>query len=153
MAVDMILSFKKSKQSHKNASMFDCWGSEFLDDGNYGHSVSIHTSSNNLKYVPISLIEKATDKKYIAEIVFKDREYIEELIYSINDNGIMNPGKLTFDNEKIRLTDGNHRFLAAKQLGLKTFPVEIIRVDNIKKSSVRFSEIFPELMELIWLEK
>ena len=149
----MILSFKKHRESHKSPAIFDCWGSEFLDDGNYGHDIRIYNNSNNLKYLPISLIEKAIDKKYIAEIVMKDKSYINELIYSISQNGILEPGKLTYDDQKIRLSDGNHRFLAAKELDLKMFPVELVRVDNIKKSSVRFSEIFPELMELIWLEK
>jgi len=149
----MILSFLKSKKSHKTFENQEYWGSEFSDDGLYGLVVPSKSKQESKHYIPMSLIEKTIDSKYIAEIVYKDRNYIQKLAISIETNGIINPGKLTYDNNSVRLSDGNHRFLAAKQLGLTKFPVEIVRVDKHKARSLDLSELFPELMELIWQEK
>jgi len=130
---------------------FENWGSEFFDDGYYGKQ-TITQKISKLKYLPLSLVEKMLDRKYIAEISL-DQSYINELAASIKIYGIKNPGKITFDDQKVRLSDGNHRFLAAQQLGLRDFPVEISRVDRIKRPSIMLSELLPELLELLWLEK
>jgi hypothetical protein len=149
----MILSSLKNRKSHKVVENQEHWGSEFSDDGFYGLAAPLKSKQDSRHYIPMTLIEKTIDSKYIAEIVYKDRNYIRELAISIKDNGIITPGKLTYDNNSVRLSDGNHRFLAAKQIGLTKFPVEIVRVDKHKARSVDLSELFPELMELIWQEK
>ena len=134
--------------SHKT---FENWGSEFFDDGNYGKKI-VTRQISELNYLPLKLVEKMLDRKYIAEIIL-DQKYINELVASIKIYGIKNPGKITFDDQRVRLSDGNHRFLAAQQLGLRDFPVEISRVDRIKRPSIMLSELLPELLELLWLEK
>lgn len=142
-----ILGFKVRELSQKS---FDNWGCEFSDDGNYG---SLNVVKIFLrKELPLFLVERMIDRKYIAEIMTEISQ-INELIQSIKIHGIINPGIITFDDQKARLSDGNHRFLAAKQLGLRSFPVEIVRVDKIKKPSIMLAELFPELLELVWQEK
>lgn len=127
------------------------FGCEFIDDGDFGKEPpsSLPQIKNPYFHVPIFIIEKTLDQKYVATILTKDIEYIKELSYSIKKIGIQKPGLITFDENKIRLSDGNHRFLAAKMAGLQEFPVEIRKVDKIKTRSVNFSEIFPHLLELI----
>ena len=134
--------------SHKT---FENWGSEFFDDGSYGKKI-VTRQISELNYLPLKLVERMVDRKYIAEIIL-DQEYINELVAYIKIYGIKNPGKVTFDDQRVRLSDGNHRFLAAQQLGLRDFPVEISRVDRIKRPSIMLSELLPELLELLWLEK
>jgi hypothetical protein len=129
------------------------FGCEFIDDGSYGSKSRVIDYGEKPIYLPIKIIEKTIDKKYIAEIIFKDKDYINELSYSININGIFEPGILTYDNEKIRLSDGNHRYLAAKNLNLQLFPVKVVQVDKIKAGSVRFADLFTEILEFLWQEK
>jgi hypothetical protein len=129
------------------------WGCEFFDDGQFGRPTTGENNNTNIIILPIHIIEKTIDNKYMSEIIFKDKDYINELTYSISINGIFEPGTLTYDNEKIRLSDGNHRYLAAKNLGLKNFPVKVVQVDKIKAGSIRFSDLFPDILELLWQER
>jgi hypothetical protein len=140
-------------KSYKKNNNELSWGCEFVDDGKFGNQSDFKINYSNIIILPINLIEKTLDKKYIAEIIFKDKDYINELSYSINMNGIFEPGTLTYDNEKVRLSDGNHRFIAAKNLGLKNFPVTVVEVDKIKAGSVRLADLFPDILELLWQEK
>jgi hypothetical protein len=147
-----MLSDRFAMKSHNNFSETNL-GCEFIDDGYYGN-ISI-VSSNVLKpiYLPMFIISKTLDRKYIAEIKTKDKQYIDELAYSIKMNGIFEPGKLTFDDTNVRLSDGNHRFLASEIVGLKLFPVHVAKVDKLKSGSVRFVDLFPDILEFLWQEK
>ena len=51
--------------SHKT---FENWGSEFFDDGNYGKKI-VTRQISELNYLPLKLVEKMLDRKYIAEII------------------------------------------------------------------------------------
>lgn len=135
----------------KNENEFS-WGCEFVEDGSYG-SLGNLTEIDRVLYLPLKIIQKTLDTKYIAEIIFKDKDYINELAYSIKMNGIFEPGKLTYDEHSVRLSDGNHRFLAAEIIGLKKFPVRVVKVDNLKARSVRFADLFTEILESLWQEK
>jgi hypothetical protein len=133
--------------------MSESWGCEFTDDGDYGKLLSRSEDlfeNDNLRFLPLEIVESALDKKYIAEIINKDMQYINELASSISSIGFKEPGVLTFDTQSIRLSDGNHRFIAAQILGLKKFPVILQEVDSLKASSGRISKFLNITLEIMW---
>ena len=145
----ILFTFSMESQSRPDQIF---WGGEFVDDGSYGKLFLKETVVDGI-YLPIHIIEKTLDAKYIAEIYIKDIDYINELKSSISIVGILEPGTLTYDLTSVRLSDGNHRFLAAKHLGLDKFPVQLKRVDNLKSRSIKFEKLFIDLLELICQEK
>ena len=63
----------------------------------------------------------------------EDRVIIDELKESIKEHGILEPLILETTGPRIKrkgvkafLIDGNHRLIAAKELGLETVPVKIV---------------------------
>ena len=128
----------------------DFWGSEFIDDGNFGAIKEVFSS---LKYLPLDLVVYVADQSYLGQIWLRDKEHIENLIASIQANGFEKPGLIDFDNTSVRLTDGNHRLVAAQHLGLQYFPVELRQVDEIKVRSVRLYNFFQKLLESQWQDQ
>jgi len=126
------------------------WGSEFIEDGNYGSCNEPFFSS--LKYLPIELVIYVADQSYLSQIYLRDKEHIDDLIASIQANGFINSGLINYDQTSVRLTDGNHRLVAAQHLGLEYFPVEIHQVDEIKVRSVRLYNFFQKILESKWVQ-
>ena len=135
--------------------MSESWGCEFLDDDNFGSQFDNTVGpGQDLRFLPMSLVAQATDKNYLVEIRNNDSEYIQEIASSIQAVGFLEAGILTYDHQSIRLSDGNHRFLAAEILGLKEFPVELVQVDTLKARSARINNFLNLILEmLIWQEK
>jgi hypothetical protein len=95
------------------------FGCEFLDLEDYHEP----TTRSSWIWLPVVLIKKTLDPKYITEISLKDAEYIGSLAADIRQRGLRKPGKLVISKNKIKLQDGNHRFLAVENLGHMNFPV------------------------------
>ena len=95
----------------------ECWGVEFLDDGDYGKTTPIPKEPWH-KYedaflLPIKYVRSIADKRYLHEMVNTHRSYIDALIRDISQNGLMEPITLMLTSSMMLfLYDGNHRFLA-----------------------------------------
>lgn len=124
----------------------ETWGSEFVDDGGYGKPFQRLTSVGSF-HLDMAFLERIVDKKYHREIIVRDASRLEQLEINIRQNGILNPGVLTYDNNRIRLQDGNHRFICAARIGLPTFPVDLRRVAHIQAPSISIEAVLPELLE------
>jgi hypothetical protein len=139
-----------SRSDNFIATMSYSWGCEFVDDGMYG---TVCVSRFRDHGIPISIVEMLVDQAYIQQIFLTDREHIDQLVSSMQVYGVKVPVSIIFDNENVRLQDGNHRFLAARHLGLKYLPANLVYVENIKARSVKLKNFVQKLMEEKWLEK
>jgi hypothetical protein len=131
----------------------ESWGCEFFDDGIFGRQKpkQVQRINHDFMYIPIEIVEWATDPVYLSEISLLDEDIIQDLVNSIGSIGFLEPGKIVISSERIRLQDGNHRFLAAQRLGIKSFPIEIVATDaHIKTKSKKLSEFTKLVMEKIW---
>jgi hypothetical protein len=81
-------------------------------------------------YLPMSFIEKTLDLDYINKIQREDTAWIDELQHDIAKNNLKLPGTLTISTMKIKLQDGNHRFIACERLGFQSFPVRTEYTDG-----------------------
>ena len=96
------------------------WGCEFLDLENV--QPFDRPRNADWTYIPMVNMEDLVSRNYMNNISPKV-ERIQNLANDIALNGLKNPGVLTVSNIGVCLTDGNHRYLAFKLLGLKEFPV------------------------------
>ncbi len=83
-------------------------------------------SDKHFEYVPIEEVDtykefdRETDKKF-------DKKELDDLTEDIRVNGIKKPIQIKVDsNGKALIVEGNTRLAAAKRLGIKNIPVEII---------------------------
>lgn len=100
----------------------------------------------NFVVLPLDVVELMTDPSYLFKIEKSD--YLTSLLEDIAVNGILRPGIITLGPSSASLSDGNHRFLCAKMLGLKEYPATI-RVAE-KSGSVRggsYKSIMPIILE------
>lgn len=80
------------------------------------------------------------------QIPDEDSESFKELKNDIKTNGIKNPIKITFyrGDGKYAVTDGNHRLIAAKELGIKNIPIEVNESSADSKAAFPYAE-YPEI--------
>ena len=78
---------------------------------------------------------------YLKEIAIRDSAQIKNLTKDIEKNGILKPGTIVYDKMNVNLQDGNHRYIAARNLNLSEFPVVLQRVERIKTGK-RIESIF-----------
>ena len=123
----------------------EAWGCEYVDDGSFGVALARPSMSQYLQ-IPMDLLHRIVDKRYIQEITVRDAKRLIGLKNSIQTNGLQHPGKLVYDRATLRLQDGNHRYICASQLQWEYFPVELVRVDNIRAPGMAIESIFHELM-------
>ena len=95
------------------------YGCEYLDLEEYKEP----TFRSNWIWLPISLVEKTADSKYITEISIKSTDYISNLMQDISKRGLKEPGKLVISKNRVKLQNGNHRLVATTNLGYTRFPV------------------------------
>ncbi len=81
-------------------------------------------------YLPMNFIKKTLDIDYINKIEREDAAWIDELQRDIAKNGVRYPGILTISTMKMKLQDGNHRFIVCERLGFQSFPVRTEYTDG-----------------------
>jgi ParB-like chromosome segregation protein Spo0J len=126
----------------------DSWGCEFLEDNGSIAEFSIKASIKTF-YMPMHILSNLVDDRYLAEISIRDSVQIQALTADISIKGILKPGELIYDNNFARLQDGNHRYLAAKRLGLEVFPVRIVRVSEINAAGASMEFLFSYFLSLL----
>lgn len=122
----------------------DAWGCEYLDQ--YNNTPPPPTVHSNTFLVPMHILASVVDVKYLKEISTKDKAQIQALTADVAQRGILEPGKLVYDNSTVRLQDGNHRYLAAKALQLPEFPVTLLRVSKITAPGASLESVFLHLV-------
>lgn len=109
----------------------DSWGCEFVDDNGITQVPDPPLTKSGIVYLSMIMLAEIVDNRYLKEIGTKDKRQVQALTADIARRGILYPGTLVYDDKKIRLQDGNHRYLAARALGLPHFPVVLRRVSRI----------------------
>lgn len=123
---------------------FENHGCEFLD---LAESVPVIYTEPDYILLDIETVRKTLDLKYQEEIRTLHGEHISNLTEDIRLNGLKLPGILTCDSLRVKLQDGNHRFVACDSLGYKTFPVKFQFSDGkIKSGGISYMEIIKELL-------
>ena len=91
-------------------------------------------SSNKDRYIDDEIpVDNIVPNKNQPRQYFSN-DALEELINSINENGILQPLTLReLENEKYELIAGERRLRAAKQVGLKTVPGYVISIETDMK--------------------
>lgn len=119
---------------------FDSWGCEFLDLERY-------VAPPPVSYIelPISFIDKTVDVKYLDTL---NEAKLSLLLEDVKLNGIQNPGTLVYDATKIKLQDGNHRYIVSKRLGLKTYKVTLKQSEGkINTYGLQYKYILEDLLK------
>jgi hypothetical protein len=75
--------------------------------------------------VPISTLEKYKEFDREGKDSIDDPGYLDELTDDIKQNGVQEPLHITHENGRGVLTEGNHRLVAAKRLGMTHLPVVV----------------------------
>lgn len=100
-------------------------------------AMSTHSSSDRIEFVDIELLDKIKEFDRKVQRVRTDEE-VERLKQAIIENGITDPVMIDFCpyDGTIKLGEGNHRLMIAKELGLPSLPATCVRfgrgVDNYK---------------------
>ena len=102
--------------------MSESWGCEFTDDGDYGKLLSRSEDlfeNDNLRFLPLEIVESALDKKYIAEIINNLSDYkvnIDLLDTQLGNSycGRKNNLGLNFDGLEISIKNIYERYLNEK---------------------------------------
>lgn len=123
----------------------ESWGCEYLD-------IERHQEFKVLKkdyiYVPMSVMDEIVDQKVSRETFRKDQQYIANLMYDIGRHGLKTPAEITIGQNSIILSDGNHRYIACRELGHDKFPVTIkISDTKLKLDGIKIKDIFIQLLE------
>jgi hypothetical protein len=128
------------------------WGEEFYDDGNFGKLYNDEPNSYKPGglLVPIDLLDEIVDTKYIKEISLKDKSKVDWLRSQFSTVGQLHPGTIVYDRNYIRLKDGNHRYLAAKQLEWTHMRVLLRRVDGNATNGVPIAQILQRFIEIAY---
>ena len=133
----------KKKIINKN---YDNFGCEFLDIESYKPFIN-NIIENDYIYIDINLINKMVDIEYQENIRRFANEKISNLKDDISKNGLKLPGTIVADSIRVKLQDGNHRFAACKDLGFKTFPVNIeFSERQIKSGGINYQDFIQELL-------
>lgn len=129
------------------------WGEEFFDDGLFGKQVQSQDYEGYRSggiMIPISLLSEIVDPKYIKEIKVKDSEKIQYLQRHLSLVGQLQPGHLVYDRQYIRLKEGNHRYIAAQNLGWSHMRVTMRRVESIATYGLPLCQVVPRLLEVAY---
>lgn len=119
------------------------WGCEFLDIEQHKEFVNIEKS---IIQIEMDFLSKTIDDLYTQSLLKNNLRYIESLSDDIRINGIKQPGILVISPTKIKLQDGNHRYLAAVKLRLSHFPVVIQYSDGKMNAGVTLQELAKEMI-------
>lgn len=119
------------------------WGCEFLDLELYKEPVE---TTSKVIYLPLEFIARTIDPLYAEEIRRKNFLYIEELTRDIAEHGIREPGTLVISPMRIKLQDGNHRYLSADALKLKRFPVVTEYTDGKLNAGLRLQDLVEDFL-------
>lgn len=119
------------------------WGCEFLDLEDYRSPDLI---DNDVLRLPMEFIAKTIDPLYTEGLKKNNLLYIQELAADIREHGIRQPGTLYISPSKIKLQDGNHRYLAADILKLSLFPVVIKYTDGKLNAGLPLQGLIKELL-------
>ena len=115
------------------------YGCEFLDLEEYQAPRPLEIVKINLQ-----LLERMVDPIYLEKIKIEDQERLNSLRESINKFGFLEPGTLIISNLRIKLQDGNHRFIIAKEKALNTFNVKIEYTDGKLNAGLSIQEFLKE---------
>ena len=74
------------------------------------------------------------------KISFVATHTVEEVTEFVNERGEIDPVELSVIGNRALLTDGNHRIVAAKRLGLKMIPVNVVVYFGSRETSYPFYE-------------
>lgn len=74
------------------------------------------------------------DVAYVIDKTKNSRGKLDLLKADIQQNGLKNPGTLVVSSTKIKLQDGNHRFICCSELGHSKFPVQFQYTEGKIKS-------------------
>lgn len=123
----------------------ESWGCEYLDVERH-KEFKVH--KKDYIYVPMSIMDKIVDQKVSRETFFKDQQYIANLMYDIHRHGLQKPAEITIGQNSIILSDGNHRYIACRELGHDKFPVKVkISDSKLKLDGIKIKDILIELLE------
>lgn len=125
------------------------WGCEYVDDGLYGRPFVAATRPDYLR-VPMSLLDRIVDKPYLIDISNTDQRRLDNLALDISQNGIREPGLLIYDLTRIRLQDGNHRYLCCQRLGITHLDVILRQVPKIRGYGMPLQSVLPELLQIVY---
>jgi hypothetical protein len=75
----------------------------------------------------------------------RTQEELNSLRQYIQDNGVTSPAIIIYEDDNIRILDGNHRIAMADELGIPQIPVKVFNED--------YQEIDPEILYNIWKHK
>ena len=91
-------------------------------------AISHHHNADRIEFVDVELLDKIKEFDRRVQRVKSD-EQIDELKQAIINNGITDPVMIDFSPEDgtIKLGEGNHRLMIAKELGLDKIPAICIR--------------------------
>lgn len=122
------------------------WGCEFLEFEN-PENLQIEKPKDYI-YIPMVIMEKIVDQKISNETNFKDKIYIGQLMADIQRRGLINPAEITIGQNGIILSDGNHRYIACRNLHYSKFPVKIkLSNDKLKINGIKLQDIFVEFIQ------
>ena len=124
------------------------WGCESLDLEDYKPFYKKKQIEGAL-WFPIDFIEACTDRNYIQTINRTGQEKVSELTYQIRMFGIKRPGLLTVGSNGLRLSDGNHRLLACKNLSHRLYPVDLQYAEAIRAGGISNTDVIKLLLERI----
>ena len=78
------------------------------------------------------------DEAPAPKISFLQTHNVDEITDYINEKGEVDPVELSVIGNRALLTDGNHRIVAAKRLGLKMIPVNVVVFFGAREGSHPF---------------
>lgn len=120
---------------------------EFVDTYLYEREYCPPTSQE-IVYLSLSFLKLTVDEGYITELKKNNQQRLAELKQSIIQNGLQSPGLLVYDNTRIKLQDGNHRFIICDELSYMSFPVKFQKSEGkIKTGGLAYKNIIEELLK------
>ena len=122
------------------------WGCEALD---LEDSVAPLSPIVEMEFyeIPIEIVSAIVDPGRIGDIAYADRHGIETLASKISAQGQLKPGLAYYNQTKIKLQDGHHRYLAIRDhLHYPTFKLAIEKTDG---AILGRGASYPDIMNLI----
>lgn len=81
--------------------------------------------------IPSQVVSMMVDSTYIQRCETHNRQRIDEIKVSIEVDGLLKPIELLYDPDgKIRLHNGNHRYIAMRELEWKHMPCTLSKVNK-----------------------
>ncbi len=97
--------------------------------------------------VPKTIIDLFVENSYIQQRIATDRHRIDSLKVSIEEEGLRVPLLLIHDPDgKIRLKDGNHRYIAMRELEWPYMPCSLSKVDKAIRGYGRHLSDYTEIV-------